>query len=107
MISLKASNDVSEPAVVSREVIAQDRISGLELKANKQIVAVGEKVQFNVTLAAGTDAQIVLSISGDNTVFLQPNQTYEHIFTRVDTYMVNVTAHNQVRKEKNRVNTSV
>lgn len=98
VISLKASNDINEQ-VESREVVVQERISGLELKA-KQIVAVGEKVEFNITLVAGTDAQIVLSISGDNTVFVQPNQTYVHIFTRVDNYMVNVTAHNQVSFKK-------
>lgn len=96
VISLNASNDVSEQ-VLSREIFVQDKIQGLELKASKQIVAVGEKVEFNISMAAGTDVHIILSISGDNTVITQPNQTYVHIFTRVDTYMVNLTAHNQVR----------
>uniref|UniRef100_A0AAV2LKY9 Uncharacterized protein n=1 Tax=Knipowitschia caucasica TaxID=637954 RepID=A0AAV2LKY9_KNICA len=69
-------------------------INGLIIKG-KQSVAVGEKVEFTVTLAAGTDPQIALNIN-DNIINMQPNQTHTHIFTKVDSYMVTATAYNQV-----------
>lgn len=94
-ITLNATNDVSSQ-VVSREFFVQERIQGLELRASKNIVAVGEKVEFTFSLSAGSDVHLILSISGDATVIPQPNQTYVHNFSRVDTYMVNLTAHNQV-----------
>lgn len=95
IVTLNATNDVSGQWV-SREFFVQDKIQGLELRASKNIAAVGEKVEFTISLAAGTDVRLILSISGDATVILQPNQTYIHTFSRVDTYMVNLTAHNQV-----------
>lgn len=95
-ITLKAVNDVSEQ-VVSREFFVQDKIQGLELRASKKLAAVGEKVEFTISMAAGSDVSLILSISGDATVIPQPNQTYIHTFSRVDTYMVNLTAHNQVK----------
>lgn len=94
-VSLNATNDVSG-MVVSREFFVQERIYSLELKASKKIAAVNEKVEFSISLVAGTDVRLILSISGDATVILQPNQTHVHTFTRVDTYMVNLTAHNEV-----------
>lgn len=97
IISLNATNDVSSQ-VVSREIFVQDRIQRLELKASKTLVAVNEKVEFTISMAMGSDVCLILSISGDATVIPQPNQTYTHVFTRVDTYMVNLTAHNQVRR---------
>lgn len=94
-VTLNATNDVSGQ-VVSREFFVQEKILGLELKASKKIAAVNEKVEFSISLVAGTDVQLILSISGDATIIPQPNQTYTHSFSRVDTYMVNLTAHNQV-----------
>lgn len=95
-VTLNATNDVSGKEV-SREFFVQDRIQGLELRASKKIAVVGEMVEFNISMAAGTDVRLILSISGDATVTPQLNQTYVHNFTRVDTYMVNLTAHNQVK----------
>ena len=95
-ITLNATNDVSGQ-FVSREFFAQDKIQGLELRASKKIAGVGEKVEFTISMAAGSDVDLILSISGDATVITQPNQTYVHVFSRVDTYMVNLTAHNQVK----------
>lgn len=96
-VTLNATNDVSGQAV-SRDVFVQDRIQGLELRtSSKSIVAVGEKVEFTISMVAGSDVSLVLSISGDATINPQPNQTYIHTFTRVDTYIVNLTAHNQVK----------
>lgn len=95
-VILNATNDVSGLAV-SREFFVQERILSLELKASKKIVAVNENVEFSISSVAGTDVRLILSISGDATVILQPNQTYVHTFSRVDTYMVNLTAHNQVQ----------
>lgn len=95
-VTLNATNDVSG-LVVSKEFFVQERILSLELKASKKIAAVNEKVEFSISLVAGTDVRLILSISGDATVILQPNQTYVHTFSRVDTYMVNLTAHNEVR----------
>ncbi|XP_071359441.1 polycystin-1 isoform X3 [Trachinotus anak] len=95
VVTLNATNDVSGQ-VVSREFFVQDKIQGLELRASKKIAGVGEKVVFTISMAAGSDVRLILSISGDATVTPQPNQTYEHVFDRVDTYMVNLTAHNQV-----------
>lgn len=94
-ITLSASNDVSSQ-VISREFFVQDKIQGLELKYSKKIAAVGEKVEFTICMAAGSDVRLILSISGDATVSPEPNQTYVHKFTRVDTYIVNLTALNQV-----------
>lgn len=96
VVALNATNDVSSQAV-TREFFVQERIQGLELRANKKIVAVGDWVEFTFSLSAGSDVQLILSISGDATVIKQPNQTYVHHFSRVDTYMVNLTAHNQVQ----------
>ncbi|KAJ0050432.1 hypothetical protein NL108_003655, partial [Boleophthalmus pectinirostris] len=93
-ISLKASNDISED-VVSRNIVVQDKINGLVLKG-KTYVRVGDEVEFTVALATGTDPEIVLSINGDNMLFMQPNQTYGHTFTKVDVYKVTVTAQNKV-----------
>lgn len=95
-VTLNATNDVSG-LVVSRAFFVQERILSLELKASKKIAAVNEKVEFSISLVAGTDVRLILSISGDATVILQPNQSYVHTFSRVDTYMVNLTAHNEVR----------
>lgn len=94
-VTLNATNDVSKQ-VVSREFFVQEKIQGLELKASKKTAAVGERVEFNISLTAGSDVRLILSISGDATVYPQINQTYTHQFTRADTYMVNLTAHNQV-----------
>uniref|UniRef100_A0A3B4ATD7 Uncharacterized protein n=1 Tax=Periophthalmus magnuspinnatus TaxID=409849 RepID=A0A3B4ATD7_9GOBI len=93
VISLKASNDISED-VVSRDVVVQDMISGLVLKGQK-CVPVGKEVEFTVMLATGTDPDIVLSINGENILVMQPNQTHRHTFTKVDEYMVTVTAKNK------------
>ncbi|XP_077428176.1 polycystin-1 [Vanacampus margaritifer] len=94
-VTLNATNDISEQ-MVSKEFFVQDKIQGLELRASKKIAVVGERVEFTITMAAGSDVDLILSISGDATVTPQLNQTYVHVFTRVDTYMVNLTAHNQV-----------
>lgn len=96
IVVLNATNDVSGQ-VVSREFFVQEKIQGLDLKASAKIAAVGQKVEFNISMAAGSDVELILSISGDATVIRQPNKTYVHQFSRVDTYMVNLTAHNQVR----------
>lgn len=96
IITLNATNDVSSQ-VVSREFFVQDKIQGLELRASKKFAAVGDKVEFTISMAGGSDVRLILSISGDATVITQPNQTYVHTFSRVDTYMVNLTAHNQVK----------
>uniref|UniRef100_A0AAQ5YYB8 Polycystic kidney disease 1a n=1 Tax=Amphiprion ocellaris TaxID=80972 RepID=A0AAQ5YYB8_AMPOC len=93
-VTLNATNDVS-CQVVSREFFVQDKIQGLELRASKKRAAVDEKVEFTITMVAGTDVQLILSISGDATMYPQPNTTYSHVFTRVDSYLVNLTAHNQ------------
>lgn len=98
-VTLNATNDVSGQ-VVSREFFIQDKIQGLDLRASKKIVEVGEKVEFTISMAAGTDVSLILSISGDYTVTPQLNLTYVHTFTRVDTYMVNLTAHNQVKSKE-------
>lgn len=98
-VTLNATNDVSG-VVLSREFFVQERIVSLELKASKKIAAVNEKVEFSISLVAGTDVRLILSISGDATVILQPNQTYTHAFSRVDTYMVNLTAHNEVKARR-------
>lgn len=95
-VTLNATNAVSGLAL-SREFFVQERILSLELKASKKIAAVNEKVEFSISLVAGTDVRLILSISGDATVILEPNQTYVHAFSRVDTYMVNLTAHNEVK----------
>uniref|UniRef100_A0A7N8XQB0 Polycystic kidney disease 1a n=1 Tax=Mastacembelus armatus TaxID=205130 RepID=A0A7N8XQB0_9TELE len=96
-VTLNATNDVSGQ-VVSREFFVQDKIQGLELRASKKIAGVDENVEFTISMAAGSDVRLILSISGDATVTPQPNQTYVHTFSRVDTYMVNLTAHNQVKR---------
>lgn len=96
VVTLNATNNVSG-AVVSREFFVQDKIQGLELRASTKITAVGEKVEFTISMEAGSDVELILSISGDATVFPQLNQTYVHTFSRVDTYMVDLTAHNQVK----------
>lgn len=98
-ITLNATNDVSGK-VVSREFFVQERIFSLELKASKKIAAINEKVEFSISLVAGTNVHLILSISRDATVILQPNQTYVHTFSRVDTYMVNLTAHNEVKSHQ-------
>uniref|UniRef100_A0A8C9SAB2 Polycystic kidney disease 1a n=1 Tax=Scleropages formosus TaxID=113540 RepID=A0A8C9SAB2_SCLFO len=97
-ITLNATNDISGEAV-TRDFTVQDKITGLELKANKSVVAPREAVEFSIAISTGTSASFVLSISGDSTVFLT-NMTYVHQFTRVDNYMVNLTAHNQVSSER-------
>lgn len=98
-VTLNATNDISGK-VVFREFFVQDKIQGLDLKASTNLAGVGEKVEFTISMAAGTDVRLILSISGDATVIPQPNQTYVHIFSRVDTYMVNLTAHNQVKSNE-------
>ncbi|XP_077461763.1 polycystin-1 isoform X2 [Stigmatopora argus] len=95
MITLNATNDISEQ-VVSKEFFVQDKIQGLELRASKQIAVIGERVEFTISMAAGSNVELILNISGDATIAPQLNQTYVHVFTRVDTYMVNLSAQNQV-----------
>uniref|UniRef100_A0A3Q1JAV5 Uncharacterized protein n=1 Tax=Anabas testudineus TaxID=64144 RepID=A0A3Q1JAV5_ANATE len=98
-ITLSAANDVSSQ-VISREFFVQDKIQGLELRASKKIAGVGEKVNFTICMAAGSDVSLTLSIGGDAIVHPKPNQTYVHVFTRVDTYIVNLTARNQVSSRR-------
>ncbi|XP_031666914.1 LOW QUALITY PROTEIN: polycystin-1 [Oncorhynchus kisutch] len=104
-VMLNATNDVSGEAF-SRELTVQDKIQGLELRASKRIAAVGERVEFTIAKASGTNVSFILSISGDSTVF-GLNQTYVHQFSRVDTYMVNLTAHNQVSSERRHLQVEV
>lgn len=95
VVALNATNHVSSQAV-TREFFVQERIQGLELRANKTLVALGDWVEFTFSLSAGSDVQLILNISGDATVTVQLNKTYVHHFTKVHTYMVNLTASNQV-----------
>ncbi|KAM4584954.1 polycystin-1 [Odontesthes bonariensis] len=95
IITLNATNDVSEQ-MVSKEFYVQDMVNGLELRGTKKLAGVNEKVEFTILMAAGTDVQLILSFSGDATIIPQVNQTYTHVFSRADIYMVNLTAHNQV-----------
>ncbi|KAJ8246238.1 hypothetical protein GJAV_G00265350, partial [Gymnothorax javanicus] len=97
-VTLNATNDVSAEAT-SRDFTVQDRVEGLELKVNKSIVALRENVEFSIAISAGTSVSFILSISGDATIELE-NLTYTHQFTRVDTYVVNLTAHNQISSER-------
>ncbi len=97
-VALNANNDINRETF-SREFTIQDRIQGLELKASKQIAAVGENVEFTISVSSGTSVNFILSISGDATVVLT-NQTYIHQFTSVAKYYVNLTAHNQVSSER-------
>ncbi|KAF0037703.1 hypothetical protein F2P81_010577 [Scophthalmus maximus] len=106
IVTLNATNDVSGQ-VVSREFFAQDKIQGLELRASTKIAAVGEKVEFTISMAGGSDVCLILSISGDATVITQPNHTYVHVFSRVDTYMVNLTAHNKVSSKRRQLQVEV
>ncbi|KAM9314500.1 polycystin-1 [Pholidichthys leucotaenia] len=106
IITLNATNDVSG-LMFSREFFVQDRIQGLELKASKTHIAVNEKVDFSISIAAGSDVQLILSISGDATIYPQPNQTFSHVFSRVDQYMVNLTAHNQVSSKRRHLQVEV
>ncbi|KAJ8001528.1 hypothetical protein DPEC_G00170420 [Dallia pectoralis] len=104
-ITLNATNNVSSEAL-SKEMTVQDKIQGLELRASKNIAAVGEIVEFSINVASGTDVVFILSISGDATVTVQ-NFTYNHQFSRVDTYMVNLTAQNQVSYERRNLQVEV
>uniref|UniRef100_A0A673HDU5 Polycystic kidney disease 1a n=1 Tax=Sinocyclocheilus rhinocerous TaxID=307959 RepID=A0A673HDU5_9TELE len=97
-VVLNATNDINRETC-SRDFTVQDRIQGLELKASKQIAAVGENVEFTISVSSGTSVNFILSISGDATVVLN-NQTYIHQFTSVAKYYVNLTAHNQVSSER-------
>uniref|UniRef100_A0A8C2IMT9 Polycystic kidney disease 1a n=1 Tax=Cyprinus carpio TaxID=7962 RepID=A0A8C2IMT9_CYPCA len=97
-VALNATNDINRETC-SRDFTVQDRIQGLELKASKQIAAVGENVEFTISVSSGTSVNFILSISGDATVVLN-NQTYIHQFTSVAKYYVNLTAHNQVSSER-------
>lgn len=97
-VTLNASNDISKESYL-RDFTVQDRIQGLELRASKQIAAVGENVEFTISVSSGTSVNFILSISGDATVVLN-NQTYIHQFTSVAKYYVNLTAYNQVSLER-------
>uniref|UniRef100_A0A671KDU4 Polycystin-1-like n=1 Tax=Sinocyclocheilus anshuiensis TaxID=1608454 RepID=A0A671KDU4_9TELE len=97
-VALNATNDMNRETY-SHEFTVQDRIQGLELKAGKQIAAVGENIEFTISVSSGTSVHFILSISGDATVVLT-NQTYIHQFTTVAKYYVNLTAFNQVSSER-------
>ncbi|XP_027034714.2 polycystin-1 isoform X1 [Tachysurus fulvidraco] len=96
-VTLNVSNDISSE-VLARDFTVQDRIQGLEFKASKKNVAVGENVEFTISVASGTSVSYTLSISGDATVY--PNLTYIHQFSRADNYYVNLTAWNQISSER-------
>ncbi|XP_053471229.1 polycystin-1 [Ictalurus furcatus] len=96
-VTLNVSNDISSE-VLARDFTVQDRIQGLEFKASKKNVAVGENVEFTISVAFGTSVSYTLSISGDATVY--PNLTYVHQFSRVDNYYINLTAWNQISSER-------
>ncbi|KAF4075397.1 hypothetical protein AMELA_G00234060 [Ameiurus melas] len=72
-VTLNVSNDISSE-VLARDFTVQDRIQGLDFKASKKNVAVGENVEFTISVASGTSVSYTLSISGDATVY--PNLTY-------------------------------
>lgn len=96
-VTLNVSNDISSE-VFSRDFFVQDRIQGLEFKASKTTVAVGENVEFLFSVTSGTSVNYALSISGDATV--HPNLTYIHQFSRVDNYYANLTAWNQISSDR-------
>ncbi|KAK3530713.1 hypothetical protein QTP86_033585, partial [Hemibagrus guttatus] len=96
-VILNVSNDISSE-LLARDFTVQDRIQGLEFRASKKNVAVGENVEFTISVASGTSVSYTLSISGDATVY--PNLTYVHQFSRVDNYYVNLTAWNQISSER-------
>ncbi|XP_034544722.1 polycystin-1 [Notolabrus celidotus] len=106
IITLNATNDVSGQ-LAPREFFVQDKITGLDLRASKNLAAVGDKVEFTISMKAGSDVSLILSISGDATIMAQPNQIYVHTFSRVDTYMVNLTAHNQVSSTRRHLQVEV
>ncbi|MED6256706.1 hypothetical protein ATANTOWER_005316 [Ataeniobius toweri] len=95
IITLNATNDVSSEAF-SREFISQDGIK-VELKASKSLAAVNEKVEFTPLLMEGTDVNLILIFTSDAKIYPQPNKTYTHAFSRVDTYMVNLIAYNKIK----------
>ncbi|MBN3308044.1 PKD1 protein, partial [Amia calva] len=97
-ITLNASNDISW-VLASRNFTVQDKIEGLEIKASRNIAPMWENVVFTIGISSGTSVRFLLSISGDSTVVLN-TLNYTHQFTRVDTYVVNLTAYNQVSSEK-------
>ncbi|KAI4874440.1 hypothetical protein NFI96_028243, partial [Prochilodus magdalenae] len=103
-ITLNASNDISSETL-SRDFFVQDRIQGLEFKASKQNVAVGDNVEFTISVSSGTAVSYTLSISGDATV--HPSTTYVHQFNRVDNYYVNLTASNQISSERRNLHVCV
>ncbi|NP_001129985.1 polycystin-1 precursor [Oryzias latipes] len=95
IITLSAANIISRQ-VVSREFIVQDKIQGLALKASKKLAAINERVEFNISMTSGTDVQLIFSVGGEAKVI---PFTYTHVFTRVETYMVNITALNKVSSD--------
>ncbi|RVE75816.1 hypothetical protein OJAV_G00002450 [Oryzias javanicus] len=94
-ITLSAANIISRQ-VVSREFVVQDKICGLALKASKKLAAVNERVEFNISMSSGTDVQLIFSVGGESRVI---PFNYTHVFTRVDTHMVNITALNKVSSD--------
>ncbi|XP_076151518.1 polycystin-1 isoform X2 [Alosa pseudoharengus] len=104
-VMLNATNDISGEAL-SRDFIVQNRIQGLNLKTSKVIAAVGENVEFTISIASGSSVNFLLSISGDASVELL-NMTYVHQFTRVDPYIVNLTAFNQVSSDRKSLHVEV
>nr|XP_015215450.1 PREDICTED: polycystin-1 [Lepisosteus oculatus] len=98
-ITLNVSNDISW-AVTTRNFTVQDKIEGLELKASRNIAAVKENVIFMIGISSGTSVSFHLSISGDSSVLTLNTLNFTHQFTRVDTYVVNLTAQNQVSSER-------
>uniref|UniRef100_A0A3B3YM87 Polycystic kidney disease 1a n=1 Tax=Poecilia mexicana TaxID=48701 RepID=A0A3B3YM87_9TELE len=93
-VTLNATNDVSTEAF-SREFFFQDRIK-VELKASKDYAAVNEKVEFTPLLIGGTNVSLTLTFSPDAEINPEPNKTYTHAFSKVDTYYVNLQGCNKV-----------
>ncbi|XP_068100439.1 polycystin-1 isoform X2 [Hyperolius riggenbachi] len=104
-VGLNASNNVSWE-VAHKNITVQDRISGLKLLVSKMVVEPGEKVTFNITLAAGTAVTYKLTINGDFSIVLN-STSYTYEFTKIGGYPVTVVAHNEVSEERDTVMISV
>ncbi|PWA16873.1 hypothetical protein CCH79_00012673, partial [Gambusia affinis] len=94
IITLNATNNVSSKAF-SREFFFQDKIK-VGLKASKEYAAVNEKVEFTPLLIEGTNVSLTLTFSPDSEIHPQPNKTYTHAFSKVDTYYVNLQGCNKI-----------
>ncbi|XP_075420577.1 polycystin-1 isoform X3 [Tenrec ecaudatus] len=105
LVQLNASNAVSW-AVATHNLTAEEPVAGLVLWAGSKVVEPGQRVDFQVLLAAGSDVVLRLQVGGAEAEPLAGPRFWRS-FPHAGDYMVSVRAENHVSRAQAQVRVAV